>query len=369
MLTKRSGGWDGVVALDFGGEPEARRSPVPLGATRNVILLIGDGMGFGQVTLARNELVGPNRRLAMERASYVGWLSTHDVGRLYTDSASTATTLATGHKTFRTAVGVDADGLPRRSLAEAARDSGRSVGLVTDSYLWDATPGAFGAHVSSRTQYEEVARQLAASDFDLLVGGSTRDKGDYRDLFGAGGWRVFDQFEPWLEALPSSVPLVGIFEDLSQPVGPTLLEVARAAAERLDQDSQGFFLLVEAEEIDTGSHRADFGRVVAGVRSLDEVAAWAFDFAERTGDTTVVVTADHDTGSPVVLDGRAGGPQAVRWTSPYHTAQPVPLFAHGPGAERLAGIQDNREVATTLATLLGIDLEPADSGVPREGTE
>lgn len=353
--------WVGETPLDFTESEKEMRRSLPPGPVENVILLVADGMGFGQLTIARNALVGPRGRLEMERTPVVGWVSTHQSETLYTDSAATATALASGHKTNYGAVGVDASGRAVVSLAEAMHQAGGRVGLITDSYLWDATPSAFVAHVPHRSEHDTIAHQMAASGLSLLVGGLTPGWTERRELFVARGWRVADDFTDWSQdVFGGESPTVATFPDLGAASDPSLLEVAEVAVAGLQGSANGgFFLLIETEETDTGSHRHDLKRVVEGVRSLDAVAHWAFDFAERHGRTLVLVTSDHDTAAPVVLRGNDGEPQEGRWSSSHHTAQPVPLFAYGPGAERLAGVRDNTEIPKILAELLGLDLESA----------
>ena len=172
LVVQRNGGDQSQSsAIDLSPRPPAE--PLPVVAAQeveNVVLLIGDGMGFSHVLAARSELVGLNGRLFFERFPFTGWQTTHALESLYTDSAASASSLATGRKVPYRALSADAGGRARRTVAEAARDRGMAVGLVTDSYLWDATMAAFVAHVASRRMTDEVIRQMAYSRIDLLAG-------------------------------------------------------------------------------------------------------------------------------------------------------------------------------------------------------
>lgn len=332
---------------------------------RNVVILIGDGMGFGHLLAARAALAGMNGRLSMERLPVTGWLATYPWGRLVTDSAAAGTALATGHKTVNYRVGETPEGEPVKSLAEAARDAGKAVGLVTDSYLWDATPAAFAAHVTSRGDHAGVAAQMAAGGFEVLLGeedpGLSDDDegGAIPESFSRRGYQVVRR----PEALSSSAggKVLGLFDaDAIDDPGraPELAELAAFALDRLAGDADGFVLMVETEETDTGAHAHDFGRVVRGMAALDRAVEVAVDFARRDRQTLVVVTADHETGGLSLLRGVEGGRLRIRWATGGHTGNPVPLLAYGPGAEDLGGVRDNTEVPRILARHLGLELDP-----------
>ena len=123
----------------------------------------------------------------------------------------------------------------------------------------------------------------------------------------------------------------------------------------LSRNADGYFLLVETEEPDSGAHNEDLQRVVRGVKAVNEVAALALEHA-AAGDTLILITADHETGGLAILHGDADHNLGVRWATSSHTAEPVPVFAYGPGAERFGGARDNTEMAPAIAELLGFDL-------------
>lgn len=329
---------------------------------RGVVLLIADGMGFSHVTAARVALAGVNGRMFMERLPVGGWLHSHSADELYTDSAAAATAMATGVKTAPGLLGIDAEERPRRTLVEAAQERGMATALVTDSYLWDATPAAFLTH-AKRRDYPRVIEQMASAGADLLIGEeSTRVP---EDDPGAGGLTPFTERDyevardlATLEAATrSGRPAVGLFAPgtIAQEQAPDLETLARLAWQRVADDPEGFFLLIETEETDSGAHNGDLERVVGGLRALDEVVRFVTEEAAARGDVLVVVTADHETGGLSILLGEQGEPVRVRWGTGSHTAEPVPLFAYGPGAERLVGGHDNTELARVLSDLLDLD--------------
>ena len=183
-------------------------------------------------------------------------------------SAPTATAYATGVRSFMGAVGVGPDSLPRETVAEAAIARGMSTGLMTTTFLADATPASFGAHSVSRAQVGDIARQMTSAGIDVLMGGGRRAfapelQPDSSDLLAEVRERYtyVETIDELREMDLASVDaLLGLFADVDMGIvadrGEDALEVmTRSAIEILDRNPNGFFLLVENEESDTQSHR------------------------------------------------------------------------------------------------------------------
>src|SRR5215213_8430493 len=171
-------------------------------AARNVILLIGDGMGQAHRFAAQLLAAGRHGRLAMDRLPYIGQMTTMsaDESSFVTDSAAAASALATGVKTVNGSVSIDLQGQDRTTILELAKASGRSAGLVSTCQITDATPAAFAAHVPHRADQSEVARQyIDRTGVDVILGG------------GAAHWYPWDATLP--PALTTSGPSRGIGSD------------------------------------------------------------------------------------------------------------------------------------------------------------
>lgn len=372
FVTVEKQGGDQSQSSPIDLSPAAPTPSLPLlaaGAVENVVLVLGDGMGFSHVMAARSELVGLNHELYFERFPITGWQTTHSRSAIYTDSAAAASALATGRKVDYQAVSVTPDGRPLTTLFEAAMARGMAVGVVTDSYLWDATPAAFLAHVPHRRALESIALQMAASGADLLIGGEhpgvdiearSADGPSILEAFESTGFRVVRSAEALAELDPrSDARLLGLFppgEIAAADRPPVLPDLAATAMARLSRHPGGYFLLVESEEPDSGSHHEDLGRIVGGIRALDAVAALAVERALADRSTLVLVTADHETGGLALLHGDAEHRLGVRFATSSHTAEPVPVYAFGVGAERFGGVLDNTQIAQRLADLLDLDL-------------
>jgi alkaline phosphatase len=322
---------------------------------KNVILLIGDGMGPAHFT-ALGLLRGKDAQFV--RMKTIGFATTACLDAAVTDSAAGATALATGHKTKYQGVSVDGEGKPVPALLEIAEAAGKSTGLVTTANFWDATPAAFAAHAVDR--YKEapsILRQMLKSGADVILGGGitvlgTNDlptldeirKSDYRV--------VLNRAE--LDAAADAPKVLGIFtrynNDLDDPQAP-LPVLAKFALEKLSADPDGFFLMIEHEGPDSSSHEnanPDLRKVLV---SFDTAIGIALDFAAKRNDTLVVVTSDHETGGLRISETRERRRWRMEWSTGEHTGTSVPVFAFGPGAEEFGGYQDNTDVGRKLIAL------------------
>lgn len=347
------------------------------GNPRNVVLMIGDGVGLGHLSTVSAVLNGPGGGLAAESAPVTGLVRTWASNDLVTGSAASASAMATGIKTQRKTISKNEDGSDNRTLIEAAAAHGLSTGVVTTSGLADATPAAFLSHSSSRYDFRSILEQILQSDAEVLIGGDythhskAKKQADYIDMItnveseqSAGKSVVRSGEELWA----SSGPVVALFPPRPGFVyahGPPLTDTADYALGVLNKNPSGFFLLLECEETDEGAHVNDLDRVVAGMAELNLATRRVLEFARANGDTLVIVTADHDTGGVAILDGPFDEATAtVGWVSDNHTGSWVPLFAFGPGAARFSGVMDNTDIGLRIADLLGLDGFPSTPKAP-----
>lgn len=341
----------------------------PVAAARNVILLIGDGMGPAQLEAGRREAAATGRQFAMDSMPVRSAMTTLSYGGNITDSAASATALATGCKTVNRALGIDPHGAHLPNIAEAVKAAGGMVGLVSTCSITSATPAGFVVHIDDRGSGRDIARALIEARTDLVLGGGAalfmptlfeRARPALEMAKEAGYTVVMEKDE--LEAA-SGLPLLGLFAptDMAYEVDrdpteePSLRRMAQKALDLLAASSgeAGFFLMVEGGRIDHACHANDAARLPAEVAAFDD-AIWAvLDFARRRGDTLVIVTADHETGQ---LEVRRDG-QLV-FGSDDHTDTPVPVFAEGPGQEWFdVDMLDNTDIAKLMARALGVLLE------------
>jgi alkaline phosphatase len=319
-------------------------------APKNIILLVADGGSAAHMTAAAQ---ARGEKFRIGTMPIVGLQTTHCADRSVTDSAASATALATGFKTNYEMLSVDPkSGLPLTTVLERAEMLGKATGLVTTSNFWDATPAAFAAHAKHRHD-EGVDAQMLRSGVDLIAGTALADSTSETDaelsaLAAANGFTVIRNRQQLDTA--KGARLLAVFpwqaRNLDVPDAPLPL-LAKWAIDHLDDDPEGFFLMIEHEGTDSASHQNNGPDVRRALASFDEAVGVALDFAAARNDTLVVVTSDHETGGLRVSDTKAGRFR-MEWSTTDHTGTAVPIFAYGPGASAFAGFQDNTDIGKKL---------------------
>jgi alkaline phosphatase len=323
-------------------------------APPRVILFVGDGMGFPHVQGGGLYAYGSAGSLVMEGLPYAGRLVTASLTGV-TDSAAGATALATGHKTWNGVIGMDRELVAIESVLAAARARGLAGGIVTTDAITGATPASFYAHVSSRGDREEIAGQLLADPPEVVLGGggATLDA-----LLPGHDVQVVNTRTELYAATRDERPFFGVFAEDTLPFvvdgyddQPTIAEMTAYALDVLDDDPDGFFLVVEGARIDHASHGNDGDKVHQETAAFDEAVAAAVAWASAGGyDPTVLVTADHECGGLEVSGGGAPGvvPDS-EWRWGQHTNADIPVFGAGPFAEAIDGQRlDNTWVHAVL---------------------
>lgn len=261
----------------------------------SVVLLIGDGMGSSQITLAR-DVEGP---LALDEMPVTGFVKTPSSNCIVTDSAAGGTAMACGVKTYNGAIGVDDKGKPVETILEKYRKAGKAVGLVTTTNITHATPASFAAHVDSRAKEKQIAKEYLTLKPDVLLGGGFKQFDD--DVFKAYRDAGYDVSQT-LDGLKDGKWL-GVFSDWHMPYvidgvkgRPSLTDMTKRALEKLGKSEKGFFLMVEGGRIDMACHSRDAAACVKELKEFDETVKAVREFAAKRGDVLVIVTADHATG-------------------------------------------------------------------------
>jgi alkaline phosphatase len=344
---------------------EAKKPPAP----KNIILLIGDGMGASQLTAAKYA----KGRLEIERCPVGGLVTTHSSDKIVTDSAASGTAMATGYKTSNGTISQTPDGVPLKTALEIAESGGKATGLVCTSAITHATPASFSAHVPKRGMQPEIAEQIAAKEIEVLFGGglgyfipqseeNSLRKDDKNVLESLESRMKVITTQEEFEGLEVPERIAGLFADKAMPKASEgrigLPDMTAKALQILSQNKEGFFLMVEGSQIDWGGHANDAEYVLGETVDFDNAAGVALDFAEKDGNTLVIVTADHETGGFAVLGGSAEDRSITEtaFATKKHSAAMVPLFAYGPGAEAFGGILDNTDLGRLIIRNLGASL-------------
>ncbi len=339
---------------------------------RNVVLLIGDGMGLSQVSAA---LLHNGNKLNLEQFTTIGFHKTHSGNDLITDSAAGATAFSCGVKTYNGAIGVDMDTLPCFSILEEADSRGYATGLIASSTIVHATPAAFIAHQPIRINYEEIAEDFLKTDIDLFIGGGKRyfdrREKDERDLYlelQKKGYIVSDYYrEPLNGIMPHNKRNFAYFtadkHPLTYSAGRDYMPYATAMALSFlrRKSEKGFFLMVESSQIDWGGHANDGSLIVDEMLDFDKVVETALKFARKDGETLLIVTADHESGGLALNPSPETGQASYAFTTNGHTAAMVPVFAYGPGAELFSGIYENTDIYHKMKKAMNLGKETSSA--------
>ncbi|MDC7242224.1 MAG: alkaline phosphatase [Spirochaetales bacterium] len=331
--------------------------------SRNTILIIGDGMGPEQVKAASLYLDGEEGQLSFETDfPYRTTMTTHSLLVPITDSAASATAMATGQKVRNGQLSVSAfSGRYLKTILEIAADEGKMTGLVTTAHVAHATPAAFAVHVYNRNHYDEIARQyLANPRVDLLFGGAN-DNLPAQDAAEAGYTVLTDTAALSALAYGEGEKYLGSFGDGHLPYEydydyegtddlPKLSEMALKALEILENAPGGFFLMIEAGRIDHAGHANDLARNIYETLELSNTVEQVLTWAAGREDTVIIVTADHETGGLRVRENNgAGSLPTVRWRTSGHTDADVPVYVWGDRAGEIsARIEDNTDIFKVL---------------------
>lgn len=323
---------------------------------KNVIFMIGDGMGLTHVTAA---MLAKGAPLALQQAQYIGLQTTRSASSEVTDSAASGTALATGTKTYNGAIGLDMNKQPLENIREKAEKIGKATGVVATYALTNATPAAFMAHDVDRGNEFEIAEDFLDSGVDLFIGGGKRffeERKDGRNLsdeMRAKGYTIvysLDDLQNMANG-PVGVLLAPVaLPRMSAGRGDMLPQATAKALDILSQNKKGFFVMIEGSQIDGGGHDNKGDEVVNELIDFDNAVKVAMDFADRNPGTLVVITADHETGGMTLPDKDK---KAVhKFSTGGHSGTMVPIYSYGTGAEEFAGIMDNTDIPKKMAKLM-----------------
>lgn len=383
-----------VCILIAGCCPSPSVPPVNSNA-RNIILLIGDGMGAEHIKAARWVILGDDSSLSMNNMPVSGLSHTRSADNPVTDSAAAATAMASGIKTTNGFIGMDTNLNPVPTILEEAKKQGKAVGLVTTIQITHATPAAFASHVKDRNSMVEIAAQMSAEGVDVLMGGGEDEflpvsdtgcyqepgeRDDNRNLIKeavSGGYTYVCDSTSLAAVKPSSTrKLLGLFADegMTRPFSPSLAEMTQKAIDILSNNPNGFFLMVEGGQIDSVSHVNDAANAIRDTVGFYEAVKAAKKYASLRNDTLIIVTTDHETGGMTVSMTRTGSPDEdgpfnmpdgrqfyVLWSAKGHTAADVPVASQGPFSEMLGGVYENTFIHDVMRdALYGLKNTPAN---------
>lgn len=315
---------------------------------KNIILMVGDGMGAAQIYAG---ITANKGSLNIERCQYVGFHKNQATDEYVTDSGAGATAFAVGLQTYNGAIGVDANKKPCTTILETSESNGKATGLIATCSITHATPASFISHQPSREMVEEIAADFLKTDIDVFIGGGRKhfmtraDGKNLIDELKAKNYQIAQSIQE-VEKI-SSGKLAGFLADVEQPKmsegrGDQLLKSTQTALKILSQNKKGFFMMIEGSQIDWGGHANDTQYIINEMLDFDKAIGAVLDFAEKDGNTLVIITADHETGGFAITNGdMTTGTVEGKFSTSSHTGVMIPVFAYGPGADAFAGIYPN----------------------------
>lgn len=329
---------------------------------QNIILLIGDGMGAAEVYAAYTVNKG---FLNLERSQYIGFSKTSSADNYITDSGAGGTAIATGKKTCNAFIAVDPDTISLKTILEIAEDNGLSTGLVVSCAITHATPASFIAHRVSRYDSLELAADFLKTEIDIFIGGGRKffeeraDGLNLSDSLRKNGYSIVYDLDSISEEDKNNI---GCFVADKHPAsvldgrGNYLVEATKLSLSRLNENTKGFFIMIEGSQIDWGGHSNNISYQTGEMIDFDKAVGEAMDFADKNPGTLVIVTADHETGGLALVGGDISkGLVEARYSTDMHTGVMVPVFAYGTGAEEFAGIYENTEIFHKMVRLFGFE--------------
>ena len=336
---------------------------------KNVIFMIGDGMGFNSINKTKAE-EGIDS-LAMDSFPIQGESKTRSSDNRVTDSAAGGTALSSAVRTKNGVVGCysydkyDLVSHPM-NLAELALSMGKKAGVITTDSTSGATPAAFSSHTDARGNEADITYQQIRSGLDLIWGTKTDS---FSEAEAAEYGYTFIDDKTDMELLEEGSRSFGqfrssVWHQVSSKSMPTISEMTVKAIDLLDDDEDGFFLMVEGAHIDKNSHSNDGEGMKDALLAFDKAVGAALKYAETHDDTIVLVTADHETGGITLNNG------VYEYTSTNHTGANVPLLVYGCDDFMKNGASiKNREVARRVACAMGEEKFPLRVKPPAEHGE
>jgi len=330
---------------------------VPLGwaEPKNVILVIGDGMGLEHIKAAGMYVNGTEGTLHFELFPYQGLVTTYSANSSVTDSAAAATAIATQTKVNNGVISValPGNGSELYTLLEHFSDNGKMTGLVTTTPVTNATPAAFGAHESSRNNLSQIAQDFLQQTRPNVIFGAGGDGMTISAAQSAGYTVVTDWTGMQNLNTETATRVSGQFGtgqlpyeyDGSFTTMPHLSEMSETALAILDNDPDGFFLMIEGGLIDWAAHANDRNRTVFETIELNNTVQTVMNWAYGHSDTLIMVTADHETGGLRVTQNNGQGVfPTVTWSTTAHTGVNVGIYATGENAQLFTGTIDNTHI-------------------------
>jgi alkaline phosphatase len=325
--------------------------PAP-GQPKNIILLLGDGMGITQLTAG---MLKNGDTLHMERFQYTGLVKTWSKDNATLSTADAVSTIATGKQSGSGYLGLGPNGKPLKSLMEYAKEKQMALGMVVTSSVTHPSAAAFVAHVPKWDDEQAIALDFVKLEIDILIGGGAKyfnetrpDKRNLLQEFQKKGYELEDN-EKKVGKLRGDKILALVANEglLDYTKRKDYLPKATENAMQMlyGKSGMGFFLVIEGSQIDWASRGNDLNYLTGETIDFDKAVGKALDYFGKNKETLIIVLGTNETGGMAITEGDPSMKDIkAKWVNNKPTADLVPIFAVGPGAEQFTGIQDNKEI-------------------------
>lgn len=364
-----------LIGATLGTSPVSAETLEKDKEVKNVIFLIGDGMGPAYTTAYRY-FKDDQSTVEMEDTGFdpylVGMQSVYSADPYYdgkeedekeniTDSAASATSMSSGVKTYNGAIAVDLEQKDTKTVLEVAKAKGKSTGLVATSEINHATPAAYASHEHSRKNYQEIADDYfddlvnGEHKVDVLLGGGTdyferKDRNLAQD-FEKAGFQYVKTTDELLQANGEQIlglfAPIGLEKAIDRPKEqPSLEQMTTKAIEVLSKNKDGFFLMIEGSQIDWAGHDNDIVGAMSEMEDFEKAFNKAIEFAKKDQHTLVVATADHSTGGLSI-----GANDVGKWD-----ADVIKAAKHTPDYMTRLIVENGEDIRTVLAENIDFDV-------------
>lgn len=261
----------------------------------SIILIIADGAGIGHYT---SYYYKNKKKFSMNGFTSLGLMTTHAYSDDITDSAASATSMASGVKTNIEVLGQDHNGNNLSTILDITKELGWKNVIMTTADISDATPAAFLVNTEYRDNYEDIEEQIKNNSI-----------ADYK---------------------------IGEIKNLTKMTDKILHEI----------NNEPFFMMIENEDTDTAGHENDKKLLLNAMKHIDDLVIYLLDYQMYHSDTLIILTSDHETGGVCYIE------DGIKFSMKYHSANFVPVWSIGPGSELFEGLIDNTDIYNNIKLLI-----------------
>lgn len=355
-----------LLAINLLAQQSRTNLPKNTTSPKNIILIIGNGMGLSHITAG---MITNSGKSSLEKFPVTGIHKIEAYDNLISDAAAGATAFSSGVKTINGSIGTDHNNKPVTTIIEEAESRGLKTGVISSSAIIHPTPASFVTHNEKNESQEEIAEEFMLADIDYFVGGGRKyfarrldGKNLIQNLI-SQGYQINSYLDRALDAVTITKDKFGYFtaDEIPQLTAQNINLLPKATMKGIEylshNNNQGFFLMVAGSSIEKASRDNNQKFFTREYLELEKTITKVIQWAEKDRNTLVIVTADHETGGLTVNDRSSLDSLSTLFTTKSNTATMIPVFAYGPGAKLFSGIYQNVDIYHKMISALKWKLE------------